>query len=177
VCPEIRVKLRYGGPGDKIILGTTWAVPAKYDHLKPTELPVGHFASLGQIQYDDEKPYTPIPIWSYFDSDKKPNGFGRLRPGRFLPMELRLRMPQERLTDVRAERVQRITEEDCEQEGFAYERHRIKGIVDRWKYGSSKIPDLDGKSRDWFASLWDRLNAPRGYPWASNPWVLAYKWW
>jgi len=27
------------------------------------------------------------------------------------------------------------------------------------------------ETREAFAAVWDRINAKRGYPWASNPWV------
>lgn len=48
------------------------------------------------------------------------------------------------LTAVRVERVQEITAEDI----------RAEGLLD-----------------DDFWGLWDSLNAKRGYPWSSNPWV------
>jgi hypothetical protein len=55
------------------------------------------------------------------------------------------------LTGVRVERVQDISESDAEAEGV----------------GDAPI---HGR-RDLFATLWNRLNASRGYSWESNPWV------
>ena len=54
---------------------------------------------------------------------------------------------------VRAERVQEITEDDSRREGIPE-------------------PMIDEPCRySHFAMLWDTINAGRGYPWDSNPWV------
>ena len=52
------------------------------------------------------------------------------------------------ITDIRVERVQDITEEDAIAEG-----------VESFNTVAS------------YSYLWDSLNAKRGYPWESNPWV------
>ena len=62
-----------------------------------------------------------------------------------------------RVTDVRAERVQEITEEDAWKEGCPEEH----------------IPDKYPRSDVWFYELWQTLNAKRGYGWYANPWVWA----
>lgn len=76
------------------------------------------------------------------------------------------------LTDVRAERVQSISENDAIAEGIqrgdgtpyfvGFDLHKIKGT--RKVYGTA---------RDAYRSLWDSLNAKRGYSWDANPWVWA----
>jgi hypothetical protein len=153
----------YGQPGDQIILGTTWAVYCGFDHLKPSELPKDVIID-GVLQ--------PIPIWSYFDSEEKPEGFGKLRPGRFLPGFLRDRMPRETLKIVRAERVQDITNEEAILEGI-FETPRDPGF-DCWStYG---MRDYYPMPRDAFRALWDRINAGRGLSWDSNPWVWVLGW-
>jgi len=62
------------------------------------------------------------------------------------------------ITDVRVERLQEITEEDCIAEGT----------------GLAKIQDARDPCRgpliDGFANAWDRINGKRA-PWAINPWV------
>ena len=58
-----------------------------------------------------------------------------------------------RITNVRVERVQEISEEDAQAEGFRRE------------------PAMPIDPRDWFRVLWDSINAGRGYPWSANPWV------
>jgi hypothetical protein len=151
---EHQYRCPYGAPGDQLILGTTWAVWAKYDNWKPRDLPIGS------------------QIWSYFDSDEKPDGFGKLRPGRFLPGFLRDRMPRETLKIVRAERVQDITNEEAILEGI-FETPRDPGF-DCWStYG---MRDYYPTPRDAFRALWDSINAGRDYSWDSNPWVWVLGW-
>jgi hypothetical protein len=70
-----------------------------------------------------------------------------------------------RVTDVRVERVQEITEEDARAEGC---------ITFCDKIGDGKFDDViefDLTARDAFCELWDELNKKRGYGWDTNPWV------
>ena len=57
------------------------------------------------------------------------------------------------ITEIRVERVQEIRGWDCISEGCP------------------KIEASTGLARQWFTTLWDSLNAKRGYGWESNPWV------
>lgn len=74
-----------------------------------------------------------------------------------------------RLTDVRVERVQEIADHG---DGLCR-------IDDLEAEGLDQIFDAQDDKADsaqaveWFACLWDALNAERGYPWESNPWVWA----
>ncbi len=69
-----------------------------------------------------------------------------------------------KITDVRAERLQEITYEDCGAEGIYSEFH---------------CGDLDGRSLTHadlikqYCHLWDSIN-PK-YPWSSNCWVFRYQ--
>jgi hypothetical protein len=58
------------------------------------------------------------------------------------------------VTGVRVERLQEISEADAIAEG-----------IPAFKPSPSKIPRLH------YASLWDSLNAKRGFGWDKNPWV------
>lgn len=69
-----------------------------------------------------------------------------------------------RVTDVSVERVQDITETDARAEGVEPVACEPASIV----FGTWKARH---RYRDAFADLWDSLNAKRGYPWESNPWV------
>jgi hypothetical protein len=195
-CDGIENQFRcpYGCPGDQLILGTTWSVPKELDHLKPTELPVGYLAGLPVMTTSGTgAAFNPIPIWSYFDGYKKPEGFGKLRPGRFLPNKLRDRMPRETLEIVRAEMVQDITEKDAVMEGvstihveippgpsndfegdyrFEYVDYMNPGEFAGWNGDAGSL----FSARESFQSLWDSINAARGYSWDSNPWVWVLGW-
>jgi hypothetical protein len=170
---EHQYRCPYGAPGDQLILGTTWSAPKEYDNLKPTELPVGYLAGLPVMTTSGTgSAFNPIPIWSYFDSDEKHEGFVKLRPGMFFPNKLRDRMPRETLKVVRAKRVQGITEEEAILEGI-FETPRDPGF-DCWStYG---MREYYPTPRDAFRALWDSIFENKGYGWDSNPWVWCLGW-
>jgi len=159
----------YGQPGDQLILGTIWTTFEKYDNRRPSDLPTEEMqpSTPGSVIR-----WEPIPLWSYFDSDEKPEGFGKLRPGRFLPGFLRDRMPRETLKIVRAERVQDITDEEAILEGI-FETPRDPGF-DCWS--THGMREYYPTPRAAFRALWDSINAGRGYSWDSNPWVWVLGW-
>lgn len=84
------------------------------------------------------------------------------RTGGFMKWRPSIHMPKEaariflRVTDVRVERLQDITEEDAIAEGMS------KTLVDGVIFISAK-----GN----FHVFWDSLNIKRGYGWDTNPWV------
>lgn len=72
------------------------------------------------------------------------------------------------LTDVRVERVQEISERDARAEGV-----ELPGIAHPG-HRNHRMDCLNPESyTQSFATLWDSLNAKRGYSWESNPWVWA----
>ncbi len=66
------------------------------------------------------------------------------------------------ITDVRVERVQSISEVDAQLEGWDLSNLEPYHAYD---------PVSMTKAREWFAALWDTINAKRGYSWECNPWV------
>jgi hypothetical protein len=77
--------------------------------------------------------------------------YGIWRPSTHMPREAaRLFL---RVTDVRVERVQDISPEDCESEGYF------------------EAEPVEPRPRSWFSAVWDARNTKRGYGWDSNPWV------
>ena len=132
----------YGAPGDKIVFLTTWSAPKKYDRRKPSRLP------------------KDVPIWSYFDRTPKPENFGRYRPGRFMPLRLRSRLPQYEITAIRAEQLQSISAADLLAEGLT-QKSDPEFLVGTQELFSHFV----------LRKTWDRLNAGRGYSFSSNPWV------
>lgn len=79
------------------------------------------------------------------------------RPSIFMPREAsRINLE---ITGVRVERLQEITEEDANAEGFP-DTFRRNGSYESTELGKWK-----------FIELWDSLNAKRGFGWDVNPWV------
>ena len=147
----------YGQPGDRLRLISSWATDARYDDLKPTDLPRdGDPTELGR----------PV-FWSHWTGEEKPAWCGKLRPGRFLPSSLRWLMPVAEVTGVRAERLQDISEEDARAEGVEPCGGFMASAGCWTNYG------LDGSSfhtaRASFMSLWRSING--GDSWVANPWV------
>lgn len=69
-----------------------------------------------------------------------------------------------KVTDVKCERVQQITGDDCRKEG-------MHATLDEFY---AEKPGFCGEiERNAFEVLWDHLNAKRGYAWDSNPWVFV----
>jgi hypothetical protein len=74
-----------------------------------------------------------------------------------------------RVTDVRVERVQEITDADAVREGFS-------GVPCEHPFGRYACEDC--MNTGWlepptvgFMETWEKLNAKRGYGWDTNPWV------
>lgn len=89
---------------------------------------------------------------------------GKLRPGMFLPRwASRLTLI---VTDVRVQRLQEISEEDAVAEG-------VERDSDGWLDYLMPATQCCGTARDSYRTLWDSLNAKRGYGWSENPWVVA----
>lgn len=81
-----------------------------------------------------------------------------------------------RVSDVRAERVQEISETDAIAEGVS--------LIDAWEAAAEHFvptynnPDNHCPAADYigaYRSLWDSLNAKRGFGWDVNPWVWVYE--
>lgn len=80
------------------------------------------------------------------------------------------------VTGVRIERLQSISATDARAEGIEFQEHSIAGQICRsWKaYGSADgwYPEgIDIAPIHSYWSLWDSLNAARGFGWHTNPWV------
>jgi len=69
------------------------------------------------------------------------------------------------ITNIRVERVQDISEEEVQKEGWPRDQEMMPLI------------NTDYKAKRWFQALWDSLNAERGFGWYKNPrvWVIEFK--
>jgi hypothetical protein len=159
----------YGGPGDRIRFLTTWSADPKYNKAKPLEIP-----KLARI-------------WSAFDPEFWSDKFiceHRFRPGRFMPLWMRERLPVFEIIEVRVERAQEISEADIHAEGIQYpvsdDQHpmiRLTGPCPPVLY-HRKINVPAGETlthfellQCHFASLWDQVNGKGS--WARNDWCWA----
>lgn len=68
--------------------------------------------------------------------------------------------------NVRAERLQEISETDCWAEGIDSKEAGKLLYINKFGVGCASAT---------FSKLWDSLNAKRGYPWEFNPWVWRYE--
>ena len=99
--------------------------------------------------------------------------FARWRSPLFMPRwASRLTL---RITDVRVQRVQEISEDDAIAEGAQHYPDIPTGILQhsRWSmFEPSSTDDCLGTARHAFGNYWDHIHAKRA-PWSSNPWVWA----
>lgn len=79
------------------------------------------------------------------------------------------------ITDVRVERVQDISEEDAKAEGIAPAKSCPVGDRRPWSGDLGRTWWSDPRIA--FLTLWDSINAKRGFGWDVNPfvWVIAFK--
>ena len=113
------------------------------------------------------------PIWHnkkyIYKANVLDKSICKWKPSLFMPREAS-RITLE-VTDVRAERIQDISEKDCFAEGI--EKIESK---DGWNKASITDYELTASfnfktGKECFKYLWDSINAKRGYSWESNPWV------
>ena len=153
-CPEeeprgYNWRVRYAADGALSVTGTIWDEGPQYMNPSDTGL---------DVEPSKWRPSIHMPRWAS-----------------------RLNL---RLTDVRVERVQDITQDDVFAEGVQLPVHPESGrlLLDiSSRYAPvNYLPLRFGGRYEWsasdvavahFASIWDRINSARGYPWANNPWV------
>lgn len=90
-----------------------------------------------------------------------PDGDGKRsvwRPSIFMPRWASRLLLE--VASVRVERLRDITEEDARAEG-------VEPVDGAWRGDGDVYPAARGA----FRSLWDSINAARGYGWDANPWV------
>jgi hypothetical protein len=139
--------------------GSTWQVYGTADASKPFDVRY----AVGDLLYvreawrvpaqDDRTPPRDLQrqIIGYEADCRRGqiSATGKFRHARHMPRwASRLTL---KVTDVRVERVKQISEADARAEGWG-----------KWRTPIA-----------WFATLWNSINAPRGFGWEENPWVVA----
>ena len=137
--------------GDILYVRETWRVHKNFDGISPKMVMVAMGGD----------------TWGCIDYETNPreeNFWGGWRPSIHMPKEAaRLFL---KVTGIRVERVQDITEENAIAEGckmagdFPAERKIDDGIYEGWD-----------AAREWFADSWQNLYESKGYGWDDNPWV------
>ena len=128
--------------GDLLWVREAWRTWRDFDHLPPSRLPTWPMA---------------VPIFFEVDRDNC-DRHGRYRHARFMPRwASRITL---RVTAVKVERLQDISEADARAEGvrIAAEFPAATDNADTYREG--------------FRSLWSSINGPDS--WEANPWVAAY---
>lgn len=135
------VKCPYGKAGDILYVRETWATQ------RPAIGPGEEIPDYTNYIY---KADNPEPYW----------GNGKWKSPRFMPKAAaRIFL---KVTDVRVERLQEITPDDCEREGIEIDYdYPIIGPCEA---------DYQLRASEPFQELWDLINSKK-YPWSSNPWV------
>ena len=145
------LKCPYGQAGDLIWDRETWSGDYAYADQKPTD-------RVSVMTPDG--PYYHDSVWYWADGEPEFEDWERPRPSIHMPRwASRLTL---RITDVRVERVQDMSEGDAVEEGA-----RRGFPTDDYSLYLSEAGTYYGG----FSGLWDSINAKRGHDWDSNPWV------
>ncbi|RCX20908.1 hypothetical protein DFR58_101110 [Anaerobacterium chartisolvens] len=152
-----RMKFRpYCLPGDILWVKETWHYETHMHDLTAGEpdLPSGRYSH--RYIYRASNPVYPV------DVGVAEHGW---RPSIHMPREAaRILL---KVTDVSAERLQDITEEEARREGAVKTYPYTCPVTGK----TAHMQDDNGTFRDGFACIWDSLNAARGFGWDTNPWV------
>jgi len=138
--------------GEVVFVQEAWAVIKLHDSLEPSEIPA--YGRLPRwYKLDDPSPMdTQCNPWP--EGNK-----GKWRSPLFMP-EWAAR-DHRRIKDVRAQRLQEITPEDCIAEG-----------IGRYTFARGCLSENPPDKRWKFIELWDSIH--KDYPWDLNPWILRY---
>lgn len=137
----------YGGPGELLRVRETWAVASTYDALPPSEIPRCEvsYAATDDITGLKERSPIHMPTWMS-----------------------RISL---RVTAVRVERLQDISELDAVMEGMDFGYPTRDSMLRR--LADARTPQLSDPASpvSEYRQLWNSLNAKRGFPWEGDPWV------
>jgi hypothetical protein len=142
----------YGIPGNQL-----WV---KETHYKYGKWIKDGFTAKGKQRWRFRALTTECRYFDYPPPGVKPNSFRKgawyKRPSIFMRRaDSRITLE---ITAIRVQRVQDISEMDCYAEGRSL---------------NDETDPVSRPGAAWFRELWDKINAKRGYPWESNPWVWA----
>lgn len=146
-----------GVPGDRLWVRESFQ-PLLREEIGATPASSEYDYKTGQ-GYEVSYPATD-GVQEYYDLSTDEAFCSRVTPSIYMP-RWASRITLE-ITDVRVQRIQDISEEDCEAEGVSLVPTDCQG-----ECGQTPC----GITRSRFIGLWDSINAKRGYGWDKNPWV------
>lgn len=169
-----KIKCPYGKIGDRLWVRETW-IQGYDDPLIESE---GDDENAVSIIYkaDGKEEYRTCSAetaenWGDFSADSEMVGFKS--PIHMPRWASRILLE---ITDIRVERLNDISEADALKEGIRNYNFEMEDSPDTY-VGYTHLQKDDGKSTLYktpaiaFERLWDTLNAKKGNPWSSNPWV------
>ncbi len=159
---------RYGQPGDTLWVRETfcahWGAPP---HDAPQSYRIVTGDKLPPIKQENGDFYQPVPsdimtIW--YEAEGNKPFYMKWRPSIHMPRwASRITL---RITDIRVERLQDISEDDAIAEGVALERYvLVSDSAGKHSSGEAEPTDPVEEYRD----LWNKINGPDA--WDENPWV------
>jgi hypothetical protein len=170
------VRCPYGKPGDRLWVRETWAIAywegAEYQvdygtGIEHDAWPVSYDGSLAELAQN------PPPDWHIVYRAECATS-AEIETFKWRPS---IHMPRwaSRITleviGIRVERVQDITEPDAIAEGVGYGYQMNAGWPDYGHIEDGICTLTQDTAVMSFATLWDSINAKRGYSWDSDPWV------
>ena len=168
---EESVPCPYGKPGDVLLVREAFRLPEDLDDKSPSEAIEEHWFNAEFTRYEADGSCSLAYDGQSSDEIAE---WGRLRPSIHMPYDLcRIRL---RVEDVRVERLQEITEEEIRAEGWSAmhdQLHDSEKLTKEWCRMSRELNPAANTAtlRGGFATIWNWINADRGFPWEANPWV------
>jgi len=147
------IKCPYGKPGDLLWVRETFQIWQSWGSVGDEWIGDEVLEVDGRLPHDEPQWHKDNYYHTAYKADD-PDVCQWWRPSIFMP-RWASRITLE-VTDIGVERLQHISITDIEKEGF---------------YKFSGNPHDEGSYIYQFVNLWDSINAKRGYPWDSNPWV------
>jgi len=160
----------YGKPGDRLWVRETWQLISPDENWRPAEeCKVIYRATDNHPGYSLHD-YAEVEGLAVGYEERMSDPVYPWRPSIFMP-RWASRITLE-VTGVRVERVQEITEEDARAEGIT-----DGGCLNCGEHEPCGCADPRPDARDAFIYLWNSINAKRGFPWSSDPfvWVVEFK--
>jgi len=135
-----------------------------YDDARTIKCPYGQPGDLLYVRETVSKVRRPSGKWIYRADlpQEVQRAFSWRPPIHMRRQDSRITL---KITDVRVERVQEISEKDAIAEGIYWDDECPEDVTNGWCPGAYDSPI------DSFKHLWDSINAKRGYSWKANPWV------